>query len=348
MKIFILLPLDGTAPIVGSSNPVEYHLANLISGLKYMGHKVSFGQVPDRKFYDVALAIEYTPYLKLVRAGKHFTDLYTAAKAVPENDGVFFRSYYHQYLIRRHSNIELEKCFIVGQVVRGTGEQKRDADRDASDTNTPPIFTWPVDPTWGLYHVLRLWPQIKERLPRAILRVAGDPRPMLASYKLDANIRGLQSAYSLHMLTLDQKDIIWTSGSIYPERIQELPTSIFAYTYDPMVPLDMFGVQVGEALAQGTRVIVPANTALSEVWGKRGALVLPSPPLDLPNSFEDNLWLSAIEDMLEKPAPTPQGLDDYNWYNVVDRYVQAFEGNEVEFGRPGVTLIGDANSATVT
>jgi len=335
VKIFVLLPLGGKSPIVNSADPIEHHLAHLIAGLKYLGHRVNFGVVPDRKIYDVALAVEYSPYLKLVRAGKYFTDLYSASRAVPENDGVFFRSYYHQYLIRKHSNIELEKCFIVGQVVRGVGEQKRDADRGTSDTNAPPIFTWPIDPTWGLYHLLRLWPQIKERMPSTLLYIPNDPRPILTSVKLDANIRGIQAAYSLKWLEN------WECSGT--------PTnSVFAYTYDPMVPLDMFGVSVGEALVLGNRTIVPANTALSEVWGKRGALVLPSPPLDLPNSFEDNLWLSAIEDVLDKPAPEPQGLDDYSWYNVVSRYVQAFEGNEVEFGRPGVTLIGNASSATTT
>ena len=113
VKIFVLLPLGGKSPIVNSADPIEHHLAHLIAGLKYLGHRVNFGVVPDRKIYDVALAVEYSPYLKLVRAGKYFTDLYSASRAVPENDGVFFRSYYHQYLIRKHSNIELEKCFEI-------------------------------------------------------------------------------------------------------------------------------------------------------------------------------------------------------------------------------------------
>ena len=335
MKIFILLPLDGRKPDVKSRDPVEYHLEHLITGLKDMGHKISLGMVPDRRHYDVALSVDYSPYLKLVRAEKHFTDLYSADRTVPELDGVFFRSYHHQYLIRRVSNIELEKCFIVGQVF----PDKRGADRWASDT---PYLYWPVDPTWGLYHILRLWPQIRERVSEVTLLLPEHPYVALAKFKLDANIRGIHSAYSFRWAEeLAKETHIRNTKKILPGS-----NTVFAYTYDPVQPSDMFGSSVGTALSAGIPTIVPGGTALGEVWGKRGALVLPYPPLDIQNSFEDNLWLSAIEEAFESPAPEPQGLDDYNWYNVASRYVQAFEGNEVEFGRPGVTLIGNANSDT--
>jgi FkbM family methyltransferase len=184
-------------------------------------------------------------------------------------------------------------------------------------------------PDRGLHHLLRIWPEVQRREPRASLHVF---------YELDRWMRGnlapppagpeyfvAQESHRRARAVLEALERcrglnVHLHGAVGQWQLaaEHLRSSVMAYPCDPMLPTEGFSMSCLEALTAGCRLIVSAADALPELWGDRpGTELLPLP-------IHDETWIDAITRAVRSP-PAPSGLSylaSEDWHPLSCRWDQ--------------------------
>lgn len=160
-------------------------------------------------------------------------------------------------------------------------------------------------PDRGLHHLLRMWPSIQEKEPDATLHVFYDMEKWLATDKKIQNMGGRtvtsDRAEEIRRLVpeLSKNPNVRFYGGVGQNLLarEQLKSGVMVYPCDPVAPTEGFSMSVLEALVAGSRVVLSNADAFPELWaGYETVTTLPLP-------IEDEVWVDAIVQALNEPAP---------------------------------------------
>lgn len=150
----------------------------------------------------------------------------------------------------------------------------------------PRSVAWTSSADRGLHHLLYFWPEIRQQVPDATLRIyyRFDPWIKKAFAQRRANRVSARAAYineCLRQLGRNGENGVIVVGAVpRPRMIRELlQTEVFAYPCDPAAFTEGFGVAVLDACAAGCYPIVSDADALGDVY-KFAADIVPGRPAD--------------------------------------------------------------------
>lgn len=188
------------------------------------------------------------------------------------------------------------------------------ADRD------PFRVLYSSSPDRGLHHLLRMWPQIIERVPAANLHVFYDINRWLEL--VDSLV-----AQGYYVNTKERADSIRAMrgapgvtfhGGIGQKQLaqEQLKSRVVAYPCDPVQPTEGFSMSCLEALCAGCELVTTNADALPEVYGNApGATLLPLP-------VDDGVWVETVVNRLTTPlnGSVIRIADQYTWTALAVRW----------------------------
>jgi glycosyltransferase involved in cell wall biosynthesis len=193
-----------------------------------------------------------------------------------------------------------------------------------------PAVRWPHSVAWtssadrGLHNLLAFWPEIRQQVPDATLRIyyRFDPWLKKAHAQRKANRISARAAYieeCLRRLGRNGENGVHVVGAVSrPRMIRDLlQTEVFAYPCDPVAFTEGFGVAALDACAAGCYAILSDADALGDIY-RRAADIIPGKP-----SERRGRWIAEIVRGLTDPAAR-QAYTSY-----AQSWARAFDHNRV-------------------
>jgi len=152
----------------------------------------------------------------------------------------------------------------------------------------PGTMIWASSPDRGLHHLLGMFPEVRERVPGATLKIYYriDPwiaetlrRPVHTESEGLTLERASSIASSLAVLGRDGRGGVTVVGPVPPKAIAEVlsATTCLPYTCDTLRYTEGFSLATLEGCAAGCVPIVSAIDALPEVYGGAAVMIPPTP-----------------------------------------------------------------------
>lgn len=181
----------------------------------------------------------------------------------------------------------------------------------------PYRMVYSSSPDRGLHHIIRIWPDLKERFPDATLHVL---------YNIDA----MQEYRWMHELRAEWCHVIdqgrHLSGVTYVGPVSQASVaaeikqaSLYAYPCDPIWEAETFCVTATECLAARTPLVLTDVDCLGE-WYNGKAHFLPVP-------IKDHEWLNGLSYLFTHPEERDQFVaagrafaEDQTWSRVAKRW----------------------------
>ena len=302
--------------------------------------------------YDVVVSMERPDLFDVVRAKLNIVQ-YQCATPNPESligkrdrtiDHYFLLSNYQQFTLREHSpEINPDKCVIFGN---GIDLERFD---DLSLPKIPGRFVWSSSPDRGLYHLLRLWPLLKQKHPEISLKVFYNIEVM-QSYAWLQEIRSEWAREIKAGADLPGVEYVGPVGQATLAR-EIAQASYFAYPCDPILPTETWCVTALEHAAARNAMLLSDADCLYEVYGgnRKAAHFVPLPILD-------REWLGALDALLTNPEFANQNIqrarslaEQFTWFQIANRW-STFLDQRLEVSDPeqALVLAEDTSSLAVS
>ncbi len=173
-----------------------------------------------------------------------------------------------------------------------------------SSERRPRSVAWTSSADRGLHHLLAFWPEIRQQVPDATLRIyyRFDPWLKKAHGQRKANRISARAAFideCLRRLGRNGENGVHVVGAVpRPRMIRELlQTEVFAYPCDPVAFTEGFGVAVLDACAAGCYPIISDADALGDIY-RRAADIIPGKPFE-----RRGRWIAEIVRALTDRTP---------------------------------------------
>jgi glycosyltransferase involved in cell wall biosynthesis len=197
-------------------------------------------------------------------------------------------------------------------------------DRDHESRRTAAKrFFYSSSPDRGLWHLLRMWPEIRGRYPEAQLHVAYGVERWTSGAKWQ-HLRVGEMATEIELL-LRQPGVV-DVGTIGQERLAQIQRRSAAWLYpcDTIQPTETGCITAIEAGAAGAPMIITDCDCLGSEFGDV-ASVTPLP-------FEPAEYVEALFDVLESPTRYAglrlrgrQLAEERQWQKIAPRWLEMFE-----------------------
>jgi glycosyltransferase involved in cell wall biosynthesis len=166
----------------------------------------------------------------------------------------------------------------------------------------PFSIAYASSPDRGLHHLLNWWPEIKERVPEAELRVYYRVEPWLREILDEPSQRGslmwkrAKTVFDFFMKSKDGDGVTLVGPTPTRKMMQTLcETRVLAYPCDPLRFTEGFSVTVLDACAAGCVPVISGADALMELWWN-AAHVIPGKPAEKKDRWLDALVLALNDD----------------------------------------------------
>ena len=187
-------------------------------------------------------------------------------------------------------------------------------------------------PDRGLHHLLRVWPEVRKKVPDAELICSYKMSPWLkvveeklaVGWTLNTSDRAMEVYQRLKELEGHGVTYVDGVGQWQLARMQ-LESGAMVYPCDPVAPTEGFSISILEAHAAGIPVVTTDADALPELWGE-STLMLRRPFSDA--ELTDAI-VSVLTDENLRAALQTRGLakaQEYNWTDIGDAFYQALKG----------------------
>jgi glycosyltransferase involved in cell wall biosynthesis len=192
----------------------------------------------------------------------------------------------------------------------------------------PYSIIYSSSPDRGLHHLLRMWPEIKSREPRATLHVYYEIARWLGideemRTKGLYNVTGERAALIRPAFEDPPEGVTFHGGVGQSELAQaQLRAGLMVYPCDPVAPTEGFSMSVLEGITAGCGVITSNADAFGELWaGQPNVTILPLP-------VHDDTWTDTILTVMHTRAKAPQALCEmtyHQWAAVAARQIEGVE-----------------------
>ncbi len=171
--------------------------------------------------------------------------------------------------------------------------------RGGPDSRSRNRVVWCSSPDRGLHHLLSFWPEVRQRVPDAELRIFYRLRPWLDRMRGADDEQGRRARYVEEAIEKLRRLGVSVYDSVPNQRMaHELRgAACLAYPCDPVRYTEGFGCSVLDAAAAGCLPIISSADALPSVHGS-AAVGIPGPP-----QHQRAAWVEAISVALTHGAP---------------------------------------------
>jgi glycosyltransferase involved in cell wall biosynthesis len=179
-------------------------------------------------------------------------------------------------------------------------------------------------PDRGLHHLLRIWPNVVDRVPEAELHVYYDIDKWLEmdNFLGERNITHDRAVAVRTYRTASPKNVTFHGGIGQGQlSIEQARSAVLAYPCDPIAPTEGFSMTVLEGIVAGCNVIVSDADAFPELWSNApGVTMLPLP-------IDDELWTTTIVNKLRNGNESRelQIRMEYSWTALARRWERELE-----------------------
>jgi glycosyltransferase involved in cell wall biosynthesis len=174
-------------------------------------------------------------------------------------------------------------------------------------------------PDRGLHHLLRIWPQVLEKVPDAELNVFYEITNWLKMVELGGTAEVKERARLVEQARQNGLTRVTFHGGIGQRQlaIEQLKSAVMVYPCDPVQPTEGFSMTCLEAVTAGCSLITSNADALKELWADApGVKVLPLP-------IDDGVWIDTIvKELLSDQVRVSKVNPDYTWLAIAKRWEQ--------------------------
>ncbi len=174
-------------------------------------------------------------------------------------------------------------------------------------------------PDRGLHHLLRFWPKVMDKIPKANLYVYYEVEKYFEQCKWRMDDQG-EHAWDIHH-GLKQPGVHFVGPvNQYVLAKEQQKAQLMCYPCDTVIPTEGFSMSVGEAFLADCAVLTSDCDCFPEIWGDVVAL--------LPLPIDDCMWADSIVEILTNKelqkkynkAGKEKVLTDYNWDTIVNKW----------------------------
>jgi len=285
-------------------------------------------EIPAQEYFDVLISCDdmdiftYRP-----RARMRIADFACNSFLIGDLDKVvdFYcvRSDWHARQIRRaDSRASAEKFMILPYGI----------DPEICKPNggkVPHSMVYASSPDRGLVHLLRFFPQIRERIPDAELHVYYNIKVAFEGWKwcMEQLADDLWQVYD-GLVTNPKPGVTYHGPLHVRDLIKDMQKwALLCYPCDTMVPTEGFSITAAQGFATKTAVMLADCDCMSEVWGDYSAL--------LPLPIEDKRWVDSACEILQSQELlakfSERGyeavMQKYTWPVIVDQWDKFLKGD---------------------
>jgi len=162
-----------------------------------------------------------------------------------------------------------------------------------SEVREPHSAVWSSSPDRGLHRLLEIWPDVRKKVPDAVLRVCYRFEPWYETFKEDMSKTGQRARYIHECFrrygTKGENGVFLMDAVPNKEMARLLRTSaVLPYTCEPMSFTEGFSVSIMDACAAGALPIISDADAIGDIY-KGVVHVIPGKP-----SESREAWVDAI------------------------------------------------------
>jgi glycosyltransferase involved in cell wall biosynthesis len=163
----------------------------------------------------------------------------------------------------------------------------------AKEDRDPHGTIWSSSPDRGLHRLLEIWPDVRKKVPDAVLRVCYRFQPWYEAFKDDMSKAGLRARYiheCFRRYGTNGENGVFLMDAISNREMARLlkMSAVLPYTCEPMSFTEGFSVSIMDACAAGTLPIISDADAIGDIY-KGIAHVIPGKP-----SERREVWVDSI------------------------------------------------------
>jgi len=263
---------------------------------------------------------------------------YSLAPYVTQIDAAVARSEWHQnHLLRQEPLFHQVPMSVIGNGV--SPERYADWQKNEGKRTKDMRVIYSSSPDRGLNHLLRIWPLVREQLPKATLHVYYEVNNFIKNNRAQMSLVGEMA------LDIEQdirQEGVKAHGPVNQDQLAraQMQSSLMVYPCDTIVPTEGFGITVAESIAAGCSVLTTDTDAFYELWNDHTHMMRPPPAPAVRGEYGplDDDWAKAIVELLQDRAVHAEKradaraalLEQHTWERVLDQW------EELLFGLAGV------------